>query len=171
MKYQNTLKLILESEVTISLYQMDCLQSHDKQSEISLGELYGKLGFNTTEYEAVTKILNEWAEKSKEKSAPAPRPKKDAIGVKLSEHISKLNSTEICLVLSNLEPDKAYNLYRNTDFRVIHEAFNLWSVQKLLDLSDNFESAVVAAGGSLSAKNKKVIRSKDMKAEVPISFN
>jgi len=176
--YSNTLRLAYESDVCISSYNMDIIQAISKgeieNKDMLMTDVYEKLGFSVEEYSEVHNILEEWGNKNKEeqnKTNPKRSRKKD-VGTSLGQHIGSLNTSEICITLCNFDCEKAMTMYHSVDFRVVHEAYSLWSKNRMLELSDNFEVAVVAAGGSLDGgkKNRKVVNSSDIKPGEVISF-
>jgi hypothetical protein len=154
---------------------MDQMKLQSDNSSLKVADLYKSLGFKVKQYDDVTNLIQEWSLKLKsagEDSAPQRSNSKNTIGVELTKHISAMNSTEICLTICNLDPIKAMEVYRTVDFRVVHEAFNLWSKTVMLDLTNSFEVGVVAAGGSLSGSSKTntVTHSKDLPNNLQISF-
>ena len=171
--YKNSFKLILNSTTTITLRHIDTLQALSEEQEQDLVSVFNELGFKTKEHLEVHNILKDWKDRlmeSQKNSTPIP-PSKSSIGKSLSSLISNMNSTEICLSLCNFDTQRAKSMYMEEDFRVVHEAFNLWSKIKMQSLSDGFETAVVAAGGSLEGgKNRTVHRGADLPKGGSISF-
>ena len=170
--YINTFQL--ENTVIITLKQMDKIKSIAKNKDVLVSDLYKELGFKRKDYALVSKILSDWSEKlekdnSESKAIP---PSRKSVGSGLSNFISKLNSTQICLCLANFDIIKALHIYNTIDFRQVHESFNLWVEFRMVELGVDFEVAVVAAGGSLSGgKGGNTTRSKDLPKDAVISFN
>jgi len=162
-----------EHSQLITLKQLSIIQKATKKDpELELVKALRLAGFVDEETQLkVAEILSSWSEAQSSKKKQPSRRNKQSLGDSLSTILASLNNTEMCLCLSNFNTITAFQLYCEEDFRIVLEAYSLWSQMQMTELSNNFEIAVVAAGGSLKkSKDHVITKSEDIKAGEVISF-
>lgn len=156
MKVKNSLFEITRSPVVLTLYQLEIISDETKKNpEASAADILNLAGVSEEYHVAVAELLQSW--NTDKDATPKPRTKKGKRnpGDTLSDFLSSLNNTQICLCLANFDPIKAHNIYTSVDFRVATEAFSTWSEREMTLLRSQLEAITIGMGGELKEPKKE----------------
>jgi len=156
-KYNKLIRRVADSRLTITLYLVDKLfDAIPKGDEEVLSCLATEGIKEEADIQEVISLVTNWFSDEQEQEEDSYTPKiatagqsknKNTIGDEYQEIFSTASFTEVCLITSDFDVEKAMDLYLEQDFRLVLRAFSLKTDLIMAEVISRYASVGSLFGG------------------------